>query len=352
MANEISIYEPRTMAGVVKRVAPIGTFFRSTFFTKITTHPTKKIDVDFKKGNRKLAPFVSEVKGGKTVPNTGFTTNTYTPPLVAPNKITTIDDILTRTPGESLYNAYSPQERAIIKMRDDLAELDEMTQRRIEYMCATAMTTGKIPIIGDGVNYEIDFGFENYEEITTVTLKWSDRANSKPLEDISRYKRIVQQNGFVNCDVLVLGAAAADDFLNNETVLKQLDVKNAELAVIKPQDLPNGATYLGRLSKENLSVYVYNEWYLDDWTDPENPVEKPLMPEDSIILASTKANYMLNFAVIAVLDPKTQLFTSYETEKVAHTYIKHNPDRRIIQLDSRPLPTPNEVNSWYVAKVR
>ncbi|MCI1959179.1 MAG: major capsid protein [Clostridia bacterium] len=351
MANEISIYEPRTMAAVVKRLAPVGTFFRSTFFTKVQTFPTKKIDIDFKKGSRKLAPFVSEVKGGKTVPNTGYTTNTYEPPLLAPNKVTTIDDILSRAAGESLYNAYTPQERAVIKMRDDLAELDEMIQRRIEYMCACAMMKGVIPITGDGVNYEIDFGFENTETITTDTAKWSDRTNSKPLEDISRYKRTVQKTGFINCDVLVLGAAAADDFLNNETVLKQLNLKNADLAAIKPADLPSGATYLGHIAKDNISIYTYNEWYLDDFTDPANPVEKPLMPEDSILLASTKANYILNFAGLTMLDPKSELFVTYEAEKVAHTFIKHNPDRRFIQLDSRPLPTPNEVNSWFVAKV-
>lgn len=54
---------------------------------------TKNVDVDFKKGSRKVAPFVSRVVGGKVVPNTGYETKTYTPPLVAPEKVTTVDDL-------------------------------------------------------------------------------------------------------------------------------------------------------------------------------------------------------------------------------------------------------------------
>ena len=246
----------------------------------------------------------------------------------------------------------TPQERAVLKMRDDLAELNEMTSRRIEFMCVQALMTGKIPIKGDGVDYEIDFEFENYEEISNTNAKWSDRTNSKPLEDIGRYKAAVQKNGFVNCDIAVLGAQAAADFLNNESVLKILDTKNMNLAAIDPKELPNGASYLGHLPLYNISLYTYNEFYLDDWTDPEHPTQKALMPEDKILLASTKANYKMNFAALTFLDNETGNFVTVEAEKAAHTFIKNNPDRRFIQLDSKPLPTPCEVNSWYVAKVR
>lgn len=352
MPNEINIYEPRNMAKVVKRLAPVGTFFKDTFFNKIETFPTKKVDIDFKKGSRKLAPYVSQVKGGKTVPNTGYTTNTYEPPLLAPNKVTTIDDILSRAPGESLYNSMSPQERAVLKLKDDLEELDEMTARRIEFMCVQSLMTGKIPVKGDGLDYEIDFGFTNYEEITTSTSKWSDRMNSKPLEDIGRWKKEVQKKGFVNCDILVLGENAANDFLNNDSVLKILDTRNMNLAVINPRELPNGASYIGYLPLYNISVYTYSEMYLDDWTNPATPTQKSLVDEDKILLASSKAEYRLNFAALTFLDMVTGNFVTVEAEKAAHTFIKNNPDRRFLQLDSKPLPTPCEVDSWYVAKVR
>ena len=112
MAN-ISIYDPRTMGKLVERMPKVHTFIKSTFFRNVETFDTQKIDVDFKKGNRQLAPFVHKKIGGDTIDNEGFQTNTYEPPLVAPNKITTVDDILKRTPGESLYNGKTPNQRAI-----------------------------------------------------------------------------------------------------------------------------------------------------------------------------------------------------------------------------------------------
>lgn len=49
------------------------------------------------------------------MPNTGYQTKTYTPPLVAPEKVTTVDDLLIRRPGESLYSGRTPAERAVLK---------------------------------------------------------------------------------------------------------------------------------------------------------------------------------------------------------------------------------------------
>ena len=94
MATEVSIYEPRTMGRIVQKLPPVRTFFRSTFFKNTETFVTEKVDVDFVKGSRKIAPFVHRVIGGKTVPNTGYETKTYKPPLVAPDQITTVDNLL------------------------------------------------------------------------------------------------------------------------------------------------------------------------------------------------------------------------------------------------------------------
>lgn len=98
--NNVVIFDDRTMGKLVERMPKVQTFIKSTFFRNVETFDTQKIDVDFKKGNRQLAPFVHKKIGGVTIDNEGYETNTYEPPLVAPNKITTVDDILKRTPGE------------------------------------------------------------------------------------------------------------------------------------------------------------------------------------------------------------------------------------------------------------
>ena len=68
-------------------------------------------------------------------------------------------------------------------------------------------------------------------------------------------------------------------------------MKNYNLAVIQPRQLPNGVTYIGTIHELGLDIYTYNEWYLDDWTDPKKATEKPLVPEGELVLISSNANY-------------------------------------------------------------
>lgn len=350
MANEISIYEPRTMGRLIQKLPPVRTFFRNTFFRHEETFVTKSVDVDFRKGSRKVAPFVSRVIGGKIVPNTGYETKTYTPPLVAPEKVTTVDDLLERRPGENMYSGKTPAQRAVEKMAQDFIELREQITRREELMCAQTIFTGQIPIIGDGVNEVITFGFTNHEEITTAAKKWTD-AKSDPIEDLKRWHETVQKKGFLNCDICVMGKDVAKAFMNHEKVMKLLDVKNYNLAVIQPRQLPNGVTYLGTIHEIGLDIYKYNEWYLDNWTNPAKPVQLPMVPSGTLLLASTNARYSRLYGAINRLDQKTEKWETMEGTLVPDTFIKKRPDRRFLSLQSAPIPVPHEVDSWLVAKV-
>lgn len=350
MANEVSIYQPRTMGRIVEKLPPVHTFFRSTFFRNEETFTTKNVDVDFVKGSRKVAPYVHRLIGGKTVPNTGYQTKTYTPPLVAPDKITTADELMTRLPGESITSGRTPAERATLKLAKDMIELREMITRREELMCAQTIFTGKIPIIGDGLNEEIDFEFTNKETITTAAKKWNGES-AAPMADIKRWHKKVQQTGFVNCDICVMASDVVDTFVGNADVQKMLDTKNYNLAVIQPKQLPNGVTYVGTIHELGMDIYTYNEWYLDDWTNPKKPEEKPLVPEGMLAMLSSSANYSMYYGAITLVDPHTETFRTVEGKYVPDSWVTRRPAKRTLQLSSAPLCVPHDVDSWFVAKV-
>lgn len=350
MPNEVSIYEPRTMGRIVEKLPPVRTFFRDTFFRREETFNTESVDVDFVKGTRKVAPFVHRIIGGKTVPNTGYETKTYKPPLVAPDKITTVDDLLKRRPGESLVSGRNPAERAVLKMSDDFRELRDMISRREELMCVQSIFTGKIPIIGEGLNEVIDFGFTNTEVISAATKKWSN-AGSDPIGDLKRWHKQVQKTGFTNCNACVMADDVATVFVGHEKVQKVLDVRNYNLAVIQPRQLPNGVTYVGTIHELGMDIYTYNEWYLDDWTDPETPEEKPLVPNGMLAMLSTNANYSMYYGAITLIDEGTKEFKTVEGKYVPDTWVKRKPARRFLQLQSAPLSVPHDVDSWFTAKV-
>ena len=348
----ISIYDPRTMGKLVERMPKVHTFIKDTFFRNTETFDTQKIDVDFKKGNRALAPFVHRKIGGATVENEGFQTNTYEPPLVAPNTITTVDDILKRTPGESLYNGKSPNQRAVEKMQRDFAKLDEMITRREEWMCCRSLFTGKIPILdkdGKALQEEIDFNFTNKETLKTAE-NWINKKGGK-IAQLKKWRRQVQRAGFINCNICLMGDGALEAFLQDEEVQKMLDVRRYEIAVIAPKELPNGATYIGTIHEIAMDIYSYNESYLDNWTNKGKPENKPLLPDNIVVLLSTEAHYSMYYGAVGIVDEAGKTIAVVEGTRIPEQWVERRPARRFLQLSSAPIPVPHEVDSWFVAVV-
>lgn len=345
----ISIFETRTMMQAIERMAPLNTFIRDTFFPNRPTFHTKKVDVDFKKGSRRLAPFVHPVIGGKVMEHRGYQTESYVPPLVAPDKVTLASDLNNRLPGESIYSTRTPEERSQEILANDLAELDETITRREEWMCAQAIFTGKIPVVGEGINEIIDFQFTNKETLSGADL-WTD-ATSDPIEYIKQKYTLVQKNGLVNPNILILAHDVQAAFLKHPKVKDYVDKSKYDLAVISPRQLPNGVTYIGTINELALDIYQYNAWYLDDWTNPESPETKPLVPDGTMALLSTEANYSIYYGGIELADEETKQISIVEGTRVPDSWVEKRPARRVVNVSSRPIPVPHEIDSWYVATV-
>ena len=109
MGIETTIYTPRTLGKLVRRMPPVHTFFRDTFFKYRRTFNTKSVDVDFKKGSRALAPFVHPKVGGKTILNTGYQTKSYTPVLLARTRLPPLTTCWSEPQARTLTAAESPR---------------------------------------------------------------------------------------------------------------------------------------------------------------------------------------------------------------------------------------------------
>lgn len=354
----ISIYDPRVLDQIVQVMPAQGGFFRDMLFLRRTPVTGKKIDVDFYKGKRRISPFVNPKSSAKTVQKIGYHTDTFETPLLKPKDVTTIEDVKVRMMGEPLYGGMTAEERAVQMLSEKLFEFNDMNKRREEWMAATAMLTGVIPVIGEGVNYNIDFGFSNKEALSGTAL-WSNTSTDEssscdPLGDIDRWILACQQNGYHTPNICLMERQAYENFikrLKEQNIMDQYS-GNYELAKINPTQLSENVIYGGMILKYNLPIYIYNEWYIDDWTDPANPVEKALVPTGTVMLASTNARYTIYYGEIVIADETfPEGFRSIIGEQVADTWVTKDPDQRFIALHSRPLPVPHEVDSWYVATV-
>jgi hypothetical protein len=346
----ISIFDPRVMDQMVRVMPSTGGFFRDTFFKRRVPVTGTKIDVDFYKGKRRIAPFINPRGAGKSVEKIGYKTDTFETPVLRPLDILTIEDLSVRAPGENVYGGLTREDRAIQIMTDKLLEFNDQIIRREEWMCSRAMLTGRIPVVGEGVNYEIDFSFTNTDALEGAAL-WSVET-SKPLDDLERWILACKQNGYRTPNVCLMARDAYSAFINHAKVQKLLDILNMNLAVIEPRMLSENVTYGGTIPQWNLSVYIYDEWFLDDWTDPANPGEEPIVPSGTVLLGSTNMRADIYYGEITIADPASASgFRSVIGEKVADSWIEKNPDRRMLSLESRPLPVPHEVDSWFVATV-
>ena len=349
MPNEINIYTPRYLAEVVRQAPPVHTFFRDTFFTNIKPFATERVDIDIKKGGRRMAAFVHPRAGGKVLRSSGYQTESYKPPLINPYTVTTADQLMTRLPGEDIYSGMTPAQRAAQKLMDEYNDLNDATTRREEWMAVQAITTGQIPIVGEGVNEVIDFGFTNKVTLSS-TARWGQSA-AKILDNLDEWESRVLTNGFTNVDMVIMGKEALKKFLADADVQKNLDNRRVEMGIIHPRDLPNGVRYIAHLNKPNVDIYEYREVYLDDWSDPENEQTKPLIPDNMVIMISSNAGFMLAYGACTYIEDASQQWVTAQNSRVLRSYVEHHPDRRMIELQAHPLPIPDKVDSWLVATV-
>ncbi|GEB35301.1 major capsid protein [Brevibacillus parabrevis] len=340
----ISMYDPRTMLEAIEQMLPVNTFLKSTFFTNSRTFLTETVDVDYYKGRRRMAPFVSPKLAGKVMERDGFTTNTYKPALIKPLRPITTEDLLIRSIGENIYTTKAPDERAVELLARDLTDLDDAVTRREEWMAAQTLFTGKVDMVGEGVNQTLDFDFTNKIMLSGAD-KWAD-PSSDPIGDLKNWRLTVIQKSGITPDTAVMASDVVEAFLNHLAVQKILDNQRIKLGQIDPRTLPNGVTYLGSLTSLGLDLYSYDEWYFDE----TEGLEKPMVPPGTVLIASTRARFSFHYGAVTLIGNNNQ-FITYEGARVPDSWTEKNPPQRFLALNSRPLPIPHEVESWYVAKV-
>lgn len=344
MANEINIYEPRYLAEAVRTAPPIRTFLRDRFFSNVKTFSTERVDIDIVKGNRKMAAFVHPMVGGEIVQNEGYETKSYAPPLINTATVTTADLFLRRLPGEDIYSSRTPADRAAEKLVEDYNKLNDMTTRREEWMAAQVLTTGQLKVKGKGVDEVIDFGFTNKINLEG-TKQWGKSA-ADTLGNLREWKQKVSRNGFANADMVIMGKKASDAFMADSKVLDLMDKRRFDIGAMAPKELEGGLTYYGHLNLPGVDIYGYDEVYMDEETG-EN---KPLIPDNVVLMIPSNANFMRAYGLCTYLDDDKVWHTA-ETTRLLHAYVEHRPDRRFLELQTHPLLIPDKVDSWLVAEV-
>lgn len=352
----IDIYKTKTMLAAVRQMTPVTSFLRDRYFPTGSgdMFPTEEVLVEFKDASgNKLAPVVLPRKGSISVERDGYSTHKMVPPLVAPERPLTIDDLNQKGFGEDLFSDRTPAERQADILLQDLQDMDELHTNREEYIAAQCMFNNGYTLrqygdkYGEGEYLEYDMKF--YDEgsnpaIYTPGVKWGESTSDK-LADLYQMIRMLTTVGNAATEVL-LGADAAEALLDDEKLQKRLDLNNYRIGAIEPETLPQGAARLGRLNVRGrtIALLTYDGTYVDE----EDGTVNPYVPAKQICVTAPNAGRGL-YGAVSQIEQSDGQWHSYMGRRVPRYWAEKNA--RSLTVSSRPLLIPRTKNPFITATV-
>lgn len=354
----LSFYSTQTLIKAVDQMAKPKNFLRDRYFPHnpaTDLFSTEQVLMEIKDGNKKLAPFVTPLKGGVLMKEDAVRMEAFTPPTIAPSRLLTIDKLRSRGFGEALQANLTPEQRAQQKTLQDIADLDNSISRREEKVASDILFTNKCIMkhITDDptktVDVELDFANEgNNEAIYTLSSKWDGTTKFAVIEsDISAMIKMLTSRGLAATD-LIIGTEAAVILKNNEDFCKKLDTKNLDVGALEAVADVNGASLLGHLTilGHRLNVFIYDEQYEDD----ETGELKSFVPEKSICITAPAAGHTCYGSTILIPEGEENP-VNFTGARVPQYLVNRRNGTREVIVHSHPLLLPWNVNPWVTAEV-
>lgn len=341
------------LAAINRQILPT-TLLVDTFFPHETTFLTESFQVEYRKGSRMMAPFITPGGKGVNMRREGSVLREYKPPIMAPKRNITLSDVAMRGFGEDIYSQKTPEERAMEMRARDIAELMDMNIRRQEWMAAQLLTTGECEIHGyadDGKTEKIDTfvldGFEN-----KVTLSGADNwdtETAKIRENVGDMSlKISAATGMVP-DVAIMTRKVADYIINNQKIADKLMIPsrdNLAIMSIQPRIVRPEVVRVGYWAEFNLELYAYNATYLDF-----DGSLKSYIPEDTFVMGVSGRGKRYYGAISQLEESDRQLHT-YEGKHIPKITTDIENDVSSLRLASRCLLLPEYVDDFGCIKVK
>lgn len=340
-------YSTRTLLEAFEAGPIVSTFLRDTFFTGREYPPTSTVEFDFRRGRRKMAPFVAPLVGGKVMERQGFETRFFKAPRIAPVRALRIPDLEPRLMGETIYSGRTEADRAAELMAEDSEFLDNAITRREEWMCREVLINGKITVTAETgytqvINY-LEYGIPaaNASNHWPVTTKW-DAAGSDPLKDLQAARLDTIKRSGISPNVALFGTNAAEVFVRNASVKELLDIRRYELGTVEPIIQSNSVVRFARVP--GLECYSYAEYFEDDAGQLF-----PMLPPDLVMIISTDVpNKIVYGAYTQLEDAKAKRFVTYQAARIPYVYGDEEGGNLYYRVTSCPLPMPADALGWTI----
>ncbi len=349
MADTLS-YTTAKLVQVVPNLMTSQNFLLDRFFGNIVEHDTEEVAIDIDVGLRRMSPFVSPLVEGKLVEQRQYLTSKFKPAYIKDKRAPDLRKPIRRAIGERIGGGeMTGEQRAMVNLQFEMEDQVDMINRRLEWMAASALTTGTVTIAGEGFQTAvINFG---RAAILTIALtganKWGQTVNAQ-----GRDTNIVGQIDAFGARILkASGAVATDIVFTNSAWSRFLTAEGVQGAIQYPtlavdgnslnpgSQIKKGAIYKGKWGQYDL--WLYNDWYID-----AAGVEQPMLADGTIIMSGPDLMGTRAFGMI--IDPR---FNYKAMAYAPKTWINEDPAQQILMMQSAPLVIPSRVNACLCAVV-
>lgn len=339
----MDLFSTDVLTGTINQLRPVTSHLLDMYFPIVQTETSEEIHFDLVKGDRRMAPFVSPVVGGKVMADRGFETKTFKPAYVKPKFAWNPNRPFKRMPGEPLTGQLTPMQRTQRMLAEDLLTQQAMVRRRLEWMAAQVLRTGSVTVTGDQYpTTVVSFGRSaGLTKALTLTARWGEEGVDV-LQNMKDWAQEVLAASGYYPDVVTMDLKSWNLFLQNETVQKRLALLATASVLPVSYDAPKveGAKFMGTV--DGFSIYVYTGTFEDDDGDV-----KPYVPDYTVIMSGAGMQGAQAFGAIQDEEAGLQALPFF-----TKSWVEKDPGQRMILTQSAPLVVPQNVDGSCCITVR
>jgi hypothetical protein len=210
------------------------------------------------------------------------------------------------------------------------------------------MLTGRVDMKNkEGtVNDFVDYSLPNVLTLTGGN-RWGE-PGIKPRETLLYMFNRLLELGYA-ADEVIMGEAAYRIFEADPDIYKLLDNRRMELGIIQPSRVQGVTTeqYKATLRDPMIDIYTYNAIF----RDPATGLTRKYIPDNMIFMHTPESrNNKMFFGAVTIIDENEDVITA-EGRYVPEVFVTRRPPTILVQVTSRPIPAPRQIDSWFNAYV-
>lgn len=340
----LNFFDTYVLMAIMEEIVPRSFFFRDRYFPtgEGDIFAADKVLTEYRRGDRRMAAFVSERVGDIPMGRIGYEIHELQPAYIGVSRLLTVDELRKRGFGEALYANSTPAQRAARLQQDDMADMDLRIRRREEWMAVSTMLNNACTMqtyVDDRTKGEVlrvkFYEGEDSDHLYTVAVPWTSFMEMRG--DVVNMSRLLSYRGLPAADLL-LGTQTADAILQFEDLQRLLD-KNSGIAIGAINEELSGYTGVVLLGTLNFGGFRLNLISVDESYMDDDGRTKPYFPVDGAMVTAPNCGHIMYGQITQINFGSTE-YTSHPGIRVPKFSVDQDNDQRKLRLATRPLAAP------------